>query len=217
MQNIFEAVKNNPLFLEITYDEFAPLLTCLSARTSYYKKNEIIISEGDRVTFAGVIISGCVKIIKEDERGNVSMFTELPEAEIFGDILVCAGITHSPVMIFAAENTEILKINGQKIISLCDNACPSHKKLLNNILKLVAKKNFALNRKIEVLSKRTTREKILCFFDLYSNGTKKFAIPFNREEMAQYLCVDRSAMSNELCKMRDEGMLKFKKNKFEIL
>jgi CRP-like cAMP-binding protein len=158
-----------------------------------------------------------VKIIKEDERGNVSMFTELPEEEIFGDILVCAGITHSPVMIFAAENTEILKIDGQKIFSLCDTACPFHKKLLKNMLRLVAKKSFALNRKIEVLSKRTTRDKVLCFFDLYSGGNKKFTIPYNREEMAQYLCVDRSAMSNELCKMRDEGMIKFKKNRFEIL
>ena len=216
MEKIFIAVKNNPLFTNIPYDEFTLIFNCLSARTLSYRKNEIIITEGDEVTFIGVIVSGSVKIIKEDEWGNVSMYTELPEYEMFGDILVSAGITHSPVTIFANEDTEILKLRSKKLLSMCSAACPSHTKLLRNLLREVAKKNFSLNRKIEILSKRLTREKILCFFDLYRNGGKKFTIPFNRDEMAQYLCVDRSAMSYELCKMRNEGMIKFRKNQFEI-
>ena len=216
MEKIFEIVKNNPLFYNVTYDEFVRILNCLSTRTSSHGKNETIINEGDEVTFIGVIISGSVKIIKEDERGNVSMYTELPEYGMFGDILVSAGITHSPVMIFANEDTDILKINSKKLLTMCPSACSSHIKLLGNLLREVAKKSFSLNRKIEVLSKRSTREKILCFFDLYRNGNKKFTIPYNREEMADYLCVDRSAMSYELSKMRDDGMIRYRKNEFEI-
>jgi len=216
LEKIFEIVKNNPLFYNVTYDEFVRILNCLSTRTSSHGKNETIINEGDEVTFIGVIISGSVKIIKEDERGNVSMYTELPEYGMFGDILVSAGITHSPVMIFANEDTDILKINSKKLLTMCPSACSSHIKLLGNLLREVAKKSFSLNRKIEVLSKRSTREKILCFFDLYRNGNKKFTIPYNREEMADYLCVDRSAMSYELSKMRDDGMIRYRKNEFEI-
>ena len=216
LEKIFEIVKNNPIFFNVPYDEFVRILNCLSTRISSYKKNETIINEGDEVTFIGVIISGSVKIIKEDERGNVSMYTELPEYGMFGDILTSAGITHSPVLIFANEDTEILKINSKKLLGLCSAACPSHIKLLGNLLREVAKKSFSLNRKIEVLSKRSTREKILCFLDLYRDGSKKFSIPYNREEMAEYLCVDRSAMSYELSKMRDEGMIHYKKNQFEV-
>ena len=96
------------------------------------------------------------------------------------------------------------------------SACPFHAKLIENMLGLLAKKNLMLNQKIEILSKRTTREKLLCFFDAQRGAAKRFTIPFNREELAHYLCVDRSAMSNELCKMRDEGLIKFQRNNFEV-
>jgi CRP-like cAMP-binding protein len=85
------------------------------------------------------------------------------------------------------------------------------------MLKLLAKKNLMLNQKIEILSKRTTKDKLTCYFDFIRGAAKRFTIPFNREELARYLCVDRSAMSSELCKMRDEGLIEFNKNEFFIL
>ena len=106
---------------------------------------------------------------------------------------------------------------GVKIITSCTAACPFHANLIENMLKLLAHKNLMLNQKIEVLSKRTTKEKLMCFFDYQRGAAKKFTIPFSREEMAHYLCVDRSAMSNELCKMRDEGLIRFNRNEFEII
>ncbi|MCL2513430.1 MAG: cyclic nucleotide-binding domain-containing protein, partial [Oscillospiraceae bacterium] len=115
MKKYFEILKNTPLFDGIAGEDFEKLLNCLSARAKHYEKGEIIMLEGDEVAFVGLIISGSVKIIKEDERGNVSMLTELSGREMFGDILVCAGITHSPVTVTAAKDTELLLIDGKKI------------------------------------------------------------------------------------------------------
>lgn len=217
MKELFETIQSVPLFHGIAYDDFMRVFTCLSARVACYEKGEIIMLTGDDVAFMGVIISGGVTIIKEDERGNVSMLSELSESEMFGEVLACAGIYQSPVTILAAEDTKILQISNRKIISLCSAVCLFHTRLLENMLGHIARKNFMLSRKIEILSKRTIKEKLLCFLDLQSRGEKKFSISYNREEMAHYLCVDRSAMSNELCKMRDEGLIKFHKNKFEVL
>ena len=217
MMNIFEALKDNPLFSGIAYGEFEKVLGCLAARTSCYQKDEVILLTGDDVTFVGLIISGGVKIVKEDEFGRVSMLTELRASEMFGEILACAGIQKSPVTILALKDTEILRIGSGNILTPCATACPYHGRLIENMLRHIAGKSFLLNRKIEILSQRTTREKLLCFFDLHRGGLRRFTVPYNREEMAHYLCVDRSAMSNELCKMRDEGLISFKKNQFEIL
>ena len=217
MKKIFETVKNNPLFQGIAFSDFEHMLGCLSAKTANYKKDEIVLLSGNTINFVGLILSGAVRIIKEDMDGNSAIITDLAVSEIFGEVFACAGITQSPVTIEAAEDTEILFLDYKKIITTCSTSCPFHAALIENMLKLIAGKNLMLNQKIEILSKRTTREKLLCFFDARRGSARKFTVPFNREELAQYLCVDRSALSNELCKMRDEGIIRFQKNKFEII
>ena len=216
MKKIFDAVKSNPLFDGIAFSDFENMLTCLSAKTSCYKKNDVILLSGDTVDFVGLVLSGSVQIINEDAEGRISILTELTVPDIFGEVFACAGISHSPVTVRAAEDSKILFIDYRKIISSCTSACPFHTKLIENMLKLVAVKSLMMSQKIEILSKRTTREKLIAFFDMQRGMAKKFTIPYNREELAQYLCVDRSAMSNELCKMRDNGIIKFQKNTFEI-
>ena len=217
MKIIFETIKNNPLFQEIAYSDFERMLSCLSAKTACYKKDEIILLSGDTVSFVGLILSGGIIIIKEDVNGSITILAELSVPEMFGEVFACADVSHSPVTVQATEETEILFIDYKRIITSCSAVCPFHARLIENMLRLIAKKNLMLNKKIEILSKRTTREKLLCFFDIHRGAAKKFTISFNREELAHYLCVDRSAMSNELCKMRDEGLIKFQKNKFEML
>lgn len=162
-------------------------------------------------------MSGGVKIIKEDISGNVTIFAELGISELFGEVFACAGIDHSPVTVQASADSEVLFIKYKKIITTCSSVCGFHSKLIENMLRLIAKKNLMLNQKIEILSGRTTREKLFMFFDMQRGVAKRFVIPYNREDMPHYLCVDRSAMSNELCKMRDEGLIKFNKSEFEIL
>ena len=217
MKRFFEAAKTNPLFQGIAFSDFDQMMNCLSVKTAAYQKDDIILLSGNTINFVGLILSGSIKIIKEDMDGNSAILTDLSVSEIFGEVFACAGITQSPVTIQAAEETEILFIDYKRIVSTCPSACPFHAKLIENMLKLIARKNILLNQKIDILSKRTTREKLLYFFDTRRGVAKKFTVPFNREELAYYLCVDRSALSNELCKMRDEGIINFQKNKFEII
>ena len=216
MERIFEIIKNNPLFTGIGFGEFENIFKCLSIKTVDYQKDEVILLSGDPVNYVGIILSGSVQIIKEDIDGRITILTELGVSELFAEVFACAGIIYSPVTVLAVENTEILFMDYKKIITSCSSACLYHTRLIENMLKLVAHKNLMLNQKIEILSKRTTRDKLLTFFDTQRGMAKKFTIPYNREELAHYLCVDRSAMSNELCKMRDEGLIEFHKNTFEI-
>ncbi|MCL2153151.1 MAG: Crp/Fnr family transcriptional regulator [Oscillospiraceae bacterium] len=216
MKKTFDTVKSNPLFNGIAFSDFETMLSCLSARTASYKKGEIILLSGDAVSFVGLILSGSVRIVKEDMDGHISILTELGISDLFGEVFACAGISHSPVTIEVGSDAEILLIDYKRIITSCSSSCPFHAKLIENMLSLIAKKNLTLNQKIEVLSKRTTREKLMCFFDAQRGAARRFTIPYNREELAAYLCVDRSAMSNELCKMRDEGLIQFQKNQFEL-
>ncbi|MCL2377785.1 MAG: Crp/Fnr family transcriptional regulator [Defluviitaleaceae bacterium] len=217
MKKIFDVAKNNQLFHGIAFSDFEAMLNCLSMRTSAYKKGDIILLSGNSINFVGLILSGGIKIIREDMNGNIAILAKLTVSEIFGEVLACAEIFHSPVTVQSIEETEVLFIDYGKIFTSCAKVCHFHTQLIKNMLKLMAQKNLMLNQKIEILSKRTTRDKLLCFFDFQRGMANEFTIPFNREEMANYLCVDRSAMSNELCKMRDDGLIQFNKNCFKIL
>jgi CRP-like cAMP-binding protein len=217
LKKIFETVKTNPLFQGIAFSDFEQMITCLAAKATNYQKNETIILSGDTINFIGIILSGNIKIIKEDPNDQKTILTELGTPELFGETYACAGIDHSPITIQATEHTKILFIDYKRINTSCTSACPFHRRLIKNMLKIIATKNLIQTQKIEILSKRTTREKIITYLNIQRGTTKKFTIPYNRKELAQYLCVDRSAMSNELCKMRNEGLIKFQKNTFEIL
>ena len=217
MRKIFDTLKSNPLFQGIAFSDFERMLGCLSARPVKYRKNDVILLSGDTVSFVGLVLTGCVRIIKESSDGNASILAELSVSEVFGEVFACAGISQSPVTVLASEDAEILVIDFKKIITTCSAACTFHARLIENMLKLLAHKNLLLNQKMDIISKRTTREKLLCFFDYQRGAARKFTIPFNREELARYLCVDRSAMSNELSKLRNEGLISFNKNEFELL
>ena len=216
LKKIFEITKNNTLFQGIAFSDFEKMIECLSAKITTYKKNDTIIQSGDTINFVGIILSGNIKITKEKPNNQTTTIAEIGPTELFGEEIACAGITHSPITIQATENTEILLIDYKRINTSCTSACPFHRRLIKNMLKLIAIKNLIQTQKIEILSKRTTREKLLTYLETQSGTTKKFTIPYNREELAQYLCVDRSAMSNELCKLRKEGLIKFNKNTFEF-
>jgi len=217
MKNYFDVLKNNYLFDGIAFSDFETMLGCLAAKKVAYKRGDVILLSGDAVSFVGLILSGGVKVIKEDIDGRITILTEHGASDIFGEVFACAGVSHSPVTIEASDGSEILFIDFKRIISSCSSACPFHTRLIENMLGLIAKKNLILTQKIEILSRRTIRDRLFYFFEAQSGASRKFTIPFNREELAHYLCVDRSAMSKELSKMRDEGLIRFRKNSFELL
>ena len=217
MEKIFNIVRNNNLFDGITLNDFEKLYSCLSPIRKKFSKAEIILNAGDRADYVYIILSGSVKIFKNNLDGKDNILAELSVSEIFGEVFACANILHSHVTVVSLEESEVLFLNYKKIIASCQSSCCYHSKLISNMLKLVAEKNIMLHQKIELISKRTTRERLLLYLNIHSGGEKKFIIPHSRENLASYLCVDRSAMSNEFSKMQNEGIIKYNKNHFEFL
>lgn len=219
MNKYLKQLQKNELFNNFNLNDLESILNCLSAKVNYYKKKDMIIQQGDRVQFVGIVLSGGIQIIKEDIEGNINILFHLGINDIFAEAFAYADIYECPITVQATENCEIMFIDCKRIIKTCNNACVFHWNLIKNMLSMIARKNIMLNQKMEILSKRTTREKLLAFFNtqVQMNHSKKFSIPYNREGLAFYLCVDRSALSRELSNMQDEGLLKFNKNEFEIL
>ena len=208
----------SPLFAGINETDLDYMLKCLSARKSAYTKDEYILSTGDAITDVGIVLSGSVNIIKEDFWGNRAILAKVQPGEMFGEAFAFANIQKLPVSAVATEKSEILFVDFGKIATTCSSACLFHTQLIQNILKILANKNIMLTQKLEHIVKRTTREKLLSYLSeqAIKSGSNTFSIPFNRQELADYLSVDRSAMSNELCKLRDEGILEFYKNHFKL-
>lgn len=219
MENYYDILKKVELFEGIDENDYESILSCLYARTVHYNKNQNVFHKDDPVTNAGIILSGQVQVLKEDYYGNRSIVTKLTKGALFGETFVCADIKKLPVSVIAEAESEILFIDYQKLIHSCKSTCAFHSRLIYNMLRIVARKNIMLNQKIELLSKRTTREKLLAYLaaEAQKAGNNNFLIPFNREELADYLSVDRSAMSAELGRMRDDGLIQFHKNNFTLL
>lgn len=213
-----EILKNSSLFANIKKHEISSMLTCLNAEKKMFNKNDFIFSAGDTVSKVGIVVSGSVQIIKEDFYGNRSIFDKIEQADIFGESYSYTLNAKLSLDIVASEKTEIIFIDYKKIISTCSSACLFHSRLIQNILSILATKNIKINEKMHHLTQRTIREKLFSYLSLQSikNGKKEFYIPFNRQELADYLSVDRSALSKELCKMRDERIIKFNKNHFKL-
>lgn len=212
----FSVLKTVPLFKGIREDELESALKCLSPQKKVYSKGELILRAGDPVTSVGIVISGRIQVIKEDYSGSRNILAEATAGSIFAEAFSCAKIEKLPVTVLSVTGSEILFFDYQRIISRCGASCVYHFKMIENMLEILAKNNLLLNQKIEHSSKRTTRDKLLSYLSEQAQlqGSSSFAIPFNRQELADYLCVERSAMSNELCKLRDEGYLRFEKNEF---
>jgi len=135
MKIIFDAIKHNPLWSGIGYTEFEGMIRCMDAKTRGYDKGDIILLSGDRVDHVGLVVSGSVKIIKDDADGNSTILTELAAPEMFGEVFACTGIDHSPVTVQASERCEILFINYRKVITSCSSACGFHSRLIENMLR----------------------------------------------------------------------------------
>ncbi|MFI3170675.1 MAG: Crp/Fnr family transcriptional regulator [Faecalibacterium sp.] len=217
MQNYFSVLKENPLFESIIAEDFAAMLHCLGAFRKEYQKKEIILLAGDRVNHVGLVLSGAVKIVQQDLYANETVLAEIATGDTFGEVFACADISHSPVIVIAKEDCNILFLDYKKVITTCSKACVFHAKLSENLLKLIARKCLFLNKRLEILSKRTTQAKIMAFLLYAGNGQTQITLSLNREEMANFICVERSAMCAELSKMKKKGLIRYHKNQFELL
>lgn len=216
MKKYLELLKNTKLFHGIAETEIEALLSCLSAARQCYEKGELIFHRGEHITSVAMLLEGCIHIQKEDYWGNLSILSEISEGEIFGEVYACLGNDQILNNAVAVKQSIVLFLDINRILSTCPASCYFHGRLIQNLLSVIASKNKILTQKLEHMSQRTTREKLLSYLSEQSlrAGCSSFHIPFNRQQLADFLSVDRSAMSNELCKMRDEGILMFDRNHF---
>ena len=219
MKKYGDVLSKTAIFEQISVNEIESILNCLGQVCQKYKKNEILVLAGSEISLIGIILVGSVQIIKEDILGNRTIISELKEGDMFGEAFAFAGMKQSAVTVIATEACETLSIDYRKMLSPCSSACSFHKKLVENMIKLIAKKNLELTSKMDILSQKTTRDRLLMYLTLQmrKNRSRIFYISFTRDELADYLCVNRSAMSRELSRMRDDGIIRFDKKRFEIL
>lgn len=214
----WEPLCGSPLFSGISIDDVQTLLQCLPTEICSYEKGGVIAMAGDAVGAVGLVVSGSVCVQQEDFWGNRTIMSLVEPGGLFSESFACAGLAELPVTVTAAEKSRVLFADCRRILTTCPSACQFHTELIKNMVQIVARENIMLTRKIEYMSRRTTRAKLLCY--LSANATEMesefFEIPFNRQELADYLAVDRSALSAELSKMRREGILDFNKNAFRL-
>ena len=215
------AVKNirSPLFAGINAEDMEGMLGCIGYHIRSYKKGEIVAFEEENINHVGVVLSGAVDMLKEDVWGNRTMLLRSYPEDIFGETFACGEDSLSVVTFAAAEDSRVLFLSFCRVMHTCTHACVFHQTLIENMVRLIARKNRELMRKVEVVSKKTLREKILSYLSIQSQtqGKPRFEIPLGRVEWAEYLCADRSALTRELAKMRDEGLIDYHRNTFEIL
>ncbi|BAK81171.1 transcriptional regulator, Crp/Fnr family [Candidatus Arthromitus sp. SFB-rat-Yit] len=219
MKNYLSILKECLIFKDIQENDLNYVLSSLNAKFLNVKKGVSILNMEDKPQYIGIVLSGSANIIQEDYWGKRTIFSVLQTGEVFAESFSYADVNSLPISIIARENSNILLIDCNKLLTIYTFSCKFHKILIQNLVKMLANKNVTLTRKIKHITQKSTREKILSYLSecaiLFKNNT--FKIPFNRQELADYLSVDRSALSNILCKMRDEGLIKFHKNKFELL
>lgn len=216
MEKYLSILKNSKLFNGISADELRSMLDCLSAVTCSYRKGEYVFRRGDHIGSVAMLLEGGIHIQKEDYWGNLSILGEISAGEIFGEVYACLESDTIRNDAVAIRTSEVLFLDVKRILTMCPSACQFHGRLIRNLLSVLAEKNKMLTHKLEHMSKRTTREKLLSYLSEQSQraGSPVFDIPFNRQQLADFLSVDRSAMSAELCRMRDDGLLSFDRNHF---
>lgn len=218
MKEYVKVLADSRLFKNVKEDEVAAMLKCLDARKRDYQKGEYILQEGDLVKNIAVLVRGRALVQKEDYWGNRSIVKAIQEGEVFAQNYAAPDSTPIINDVLAEQASTVIFFDVARVLSTCSNSCQFHANVVRNLFATIAEGNRMLAQKIEFMSKRSTREKLLSYLSMEAKrqGKDSFEIPFNRQQMADFLSVDRSAMSNELGKLRDEGLLEFDKNHFTL-
>ncbi len=207
------------LFRGTSAAEAEGILNCLGAFTRNYVKGETIYHAGSVVDCIGVVLSGSVNIAIDDIWGNTSIFSHIDAGEVFAEAYASIPGAALLVNVIASEKAEVLFLKVAKVLNVCSNSCVHHNQLIKNLLQISAQKNLELSKRMLHTSCKSIRGRLLSYFSeqVAQKGSYRFSIPFNRQQLADYLSVDRSTMCNELSKMRNDGILTYKKNNFILI
>jgi len=215
----FDVLKTVKLFEGIETGGLESALGCLAARTVKHGKGETVLAAGGRPEYVGIVLAGRLHIVKDGYDGSCMLLAALGPGGIFSEALCCAGITESPVAVITHGEATVMRIKFSRLLSICPKMCAFHTKLIENMLRLIARKNLYLQSRMEITNLKTIRTKVLSYLESFSaeRKGKKITIPHNREQMAEYLCIDRSALSHELMKMKADRLINYRKNIFDLL
>ena len=219
MKKYISILKKSRLFAGVGEVDIEAMLDCLSAKLRGYKKGEYVLREGEHIDNVMILASGSLNIQKDDFWGNRSIVNHISAGEMFGEAYIAPE--SGPILndVIALEDSVVMFFDFRKILTVCSSACKFHTTVIQNLFFSISEKNRQLVQKLGHMSKRTTRDKLISYLSEQAkrSGSSTFSIPFNRQQLADFLCVDRSAMSNELCKMRDEGLLTFDRSRFTLI
>ena len=218
MKEFVPVLKRTKLFSGVGDDDISTMLSCLEARLLTYKKGEYVLRQGEHLSDILVLAEGRLHIQRDDYWGNRSILGHIGVGEIFGEAYVAPESGSLLNDVIAVEDSAVFFFDVKRVISTCSSACRFHTMVVQNLFFAISEKNRGLVQKLDYMSRRTTREKLLSYLseEAKKQNSASITLPFNRQQLADYLSVDRSAMSNELCKMRDEGLLEFEKNRFRL-
>ncbi len=219
MENYIETLRRSQLFSGVSNSEISAMLGCLQARLCTFKKGEYVFREGEHIDKITMLVEGKLLIQRDDYWGNRSIINVLRVGEMFGEAYVAPESGSLLNDVIAEDDSTVIFFDVRRILTVCSTACQFHSRVVQNLFFAISEKNRKLVQKIGHMSKRSTRAKLLSYLseEAKRHNSSHFAIPFTRQQLADFLCVDRSAMSNELCKMRDEGLLLFDKKEFTLL
>ncbi len=219
MEKYFDVLRKCPLFMGIADEHIFKMLKCLGAVKETFDKKYTIIAEGNPAKFIGIMLSGSAQIEQVDYYGNRTIVGRVEPSGLFAEEFACAESQAVPVSVIASDPCEVFLIDCSHILHTCHNNCGFHQQMIFNLMKNMATKNIVYHQKIEITSKRSTREKLMAYlmFCVKETGSNSFTIPYDRQELADFLEVDRSGLSAEISKLRKEGVLTSTKNHFELL
>ncbi len=218
MKKYLDVLRKCVLFDQIEDEHLITMLGCLGAKIETFDKKYTILAEGRPAKHIGILLSGSAQVVQMDYYGNRSIVSGIEPVEMFGEAFACAQVHAVPIAIIANEPCEVMLIDAGHILHTCRNNCGFHQQLIFNLMKSLAIKNIMFHQKVEITSKRSTREKLMAYlmWQAKKAGSNRFEIPFDRQELADYLEVDRSGLSAEISKLRAEGVLESHKKQFTL-
>lgn len=219
MQNCISIPENTALFAGVTENEAREMLHCLNPVHRHYKKDEVIFNAGEHISTFGLMLSGSALIYIEDYWGNRNIISKVESGDLFGESFAARPSEALNASVAAAENCVVIFLELHRVLTTCPTACAHHRRIIENLLAVVSEKNQRLNEKLIHISQRGTRQKLLSYLSACARqaDSSVFEIPFNRQELADYLSVDRSALSAELSRLKADGLLDFHRSSFKML
>lgn len=219
MKKYISILKRSKLFSGVGENDITLMLTCLGAVSKSYPKGEYVFRQGEHISNICILVEGKLHIQRDDYWGNRSIINIVETGEMFGESYASPGSGPMTNDVIAAESCTVIFFDVSRILTTCSSSCRFHTLTVQNLFFALSERNKQLMSKLIITSQRTTREKLIAYLSEQAKKHDKstFEIPFNRQQLADYLSVDRSAMSSELSKLRDEELIEFNKNKFTLL